>query len=99
MENEGNERLSELYAKTGQWQKAYESYKKYSGSKDSLFNADKSKQMANWKQSLRNDKQLTLQRAEAEKTKPFQRLKKKTANYSTFSCDYRRLLNSLNSLT
>jgi tetratricopeptide (TPR) repeat protein len=69
MENEGNERLSELYAKTGQWQKAYQSYKKYTGSKDSLFNADKSKQLGKLEAKFEDDKQLTLQRAEEEKNK------------------------------
>jgi len=59
----------ELYAKTGQWQKAYQSYKKYTGSKDSLFNADKSKQLGKLEAKFEDDKQLTLQRAEEEKNK------------------------------
>ena len=69
VENEGNERLSELYAKTGQWQKAYESYKKYTGSKDSSFNAEKSKQIGKLEAKYEDDKQLTLQRIEAETNK------------------------------
>lgn len=69
VENEGNERLSELYAKTGQWQKAYESYKKYTGEKDSLFNDAKSKQIGKLEAKYEYDRQLTLQRAGEEKNK------------------------------
>lgn len=69
VENEGNKRLSELYARTGQWEKAYESYKKYTGLKDSLFNDDRSKQMGKLEAKFEDEKQLTLQRAETEKSK------------------------------
>jgi len=67
VENEGNKRLSELYAKTGQWQKAYESYKKYTSSKDSLINEEKSKQIGKLEAKYEYDKQLTIQQADADK--------------------------------
>jgi tetratricopeptide (TPR) repeat protein len=69
VENEGNERLSELYAHTGQWEKAYESYRKYTASKDSLVNEDKSKQIGKLEAKYEYDKQLTLQQADAEKNR------------------------------
>jgi tetratricopeptide (TPR) repeat protein len=67
--DEGTERLSELYAQTGQWEKAYASYKKYTASKDSLMNEEKSKQVGKLEAKYEYDKQLTLQQADAEKTK------------------------------
>lgn len=69
VENEGNKRLSELYAKTGQWQKAYESYQKYAGLKDSLFNDERSKQIGKLEAKFEDDKQMALQQAETEKAK------------------------------
>ena len=69
VENEGNERLSELYANTGQWQKAYESFKRYTLSRDSLVNEDESKQIGKLEAKYDYDKQLTLQQADAEKNK------------------------------
>lgn len=69
IENEGNERLSELYAHTGEWQKAYATYKNYTLSKDSLFNAEKSKQMGKLEAKYEYDRQLALQEANAEKIK------------------------------
>lgn len=67
VENEGNQRLSELYARTGQWQKAYESYKKYTTLKDSLFNDARSKQIGKLEAKYEDDKQLALQQAKSEK--------------------------------
>jgi tetratricopeptide (TPR) repeat protein len=69
VENEGNEGLSTLYTRTGQWQKAYESYKKYTNSKDSLINQEKSKQIGKLEAKYEYDKQLALQQADAEKIK------------------------------
>jgi len=69
VENEGNKRLSELYAQTGQWQKAYQSYMKYASLKDSLFNDERSKQIGKLEAKYEDDKQLALQRAETEKTR------------------------------
>jgi len=66
VENEGNQKLSELYAKTGQWQKAYESYRKYTASNDSLFNAEKSKQIGKIEAKNDYDKQLLQQQTKAE---------------------------------
>ncbi len=69
VEKEGNERLSELYAQTGQWQKAYASYKKYTTSKDSLLNDDKSKQIGKLEAKYEYDKQTAIQKAETERDK------------------------------
>ncbi len=66
VENEGNQKLSELYAKTGQWQKAYESYRKYTASNDSLFNAEKSKQIGKIEAKNDYDKQLLYQQTKTE---------------------------------
>ncbi len=69
VEQEGNEQLSELYAQTGQWQKAYASYRKYTISKDSLLNDDKSKQIGKLEAKYEYDKQIAIKQADVEKDK------------------------------
>jgi len=59
--------LSDLYKETGQWQKAYQYYKKYSDIKDSMFNKDKSKEIGKLEAKSDYDKQTILEQAAQEK--------------------------------
>jgi len=64
---EYNLSLSKLYVKTGQWQKAYNTYIVYTTEKDSLVNLEKSKQLGRVEAKADYDKQLALQQADDEK--------------------------------
>jgi len=59
--------LSEMYAATGDWHKAFASYQRYSDIKDSLINEDKSKEIGKLEARADYDKELALQKADAEK--------------------------------
>jgi tetratricopeptide (TPR) repeat protein len=61
--------LATLYSQTGKWQKSNLYLLKYGAIKDTLFNQDKSKQVGRLEAKYNYDKQLTLQEADAEKTK------------------------------
>ncbi|HVA98087.1 MAG TPA: tetratricopeptide repeat protein [Bacteroidia bacterium] len=57
-----NKQLSILYAETGRWKKAYETYKEYDITKDSLVNDDKSKQIGRIEAKTEYDKKILIQK-------------------------------------
>jgi tetratricopeptide (TPR) repeat protein len=59
--------LSDLYAETGRWQIAFDSYKNYSVTKDSLTNKEKSEQLGKLEAQAEDDKKFALQQADEEK--------------------------------
>lgn len=59
--------LSDAYAKSGEWQKAYEAFVKGSAANDSMVSADKSKEIGKIEAKADYDKQLAVQQAEEDK--------------------------------
>jgi len=64
---EFNLRLSILYEETGQFQKSYNRYKKYTLEKDSLFNLEKNKEMTRFEMNYEFEKKENAVRAEQER--------------------------------
>jgi tetratricopeptide (TPR) repeat protein len=58
--------LSELFAQTGQWQKAYDAYRQYVQAKDSLATKDNSKELGKLEAKAEYDKQAALNKAAEE---------------------------------
>ena len=79
--------LSELYAETAQYQKAYKHHIEYSVAKDSLFNEEKSKDIGRVEARHETEMQMMEEqakaKAEAEKIEKEERDKKRKSHAET----------------
>jgi len=75
---ESNLQLSNLFAKTGQWQKAFDAYKEYAKAKDSLFKQSKKHQLYKLEAKADFDEAIAMQKATEDEADALEALRSRT---------------------
>jgi len=74
---ESNLELSELFTKTGQWEKAYDAYKQYGAAKDSLFKQTKKEQLYKLESKANFEQAMALQKEKEDEASALEAIKQK----------------------